>query len=163
MTDDSDGQRAAKLEILKHHLTQHGALSAALVSFFQSALRTTLLLNGGAIVATLSVYGAKGHDIASSGGMFYIKGGLTCWVTGLVAAALSGGVIAWGQREFQVVAGDDFRRQAREFFGISLGNGEATACHALIGRLLRRLFIALWFVSVASFGGGAVFTIQAMI
>jgi len=156
--DETEGRNAAKLEILKHYLDQHGALSAALVSFFQSALRTAFLLNGGAIVAVLSAYGARGGTLPLGS----VKGALICWIVGLFAAAMSGGVIAWGQREFQVIAGDAFRQQANDLFGLALGKADGTECHALLGRVLRSAFFVLWFLSIAFFGAGAAFAIQGM-
>ena len=54
------------LEYFKSALEHHRTLAAAFVTLGQGALRTPFLLNGGAIIAVISIYTAKDGKVGLS-------------------------------------------------------------------------------------------------
>jgi hypothetical protein len=54
--EDHEEKRLAKIEWFKNSLQHHEALTASVADLEQSLLRGSLVLNGGAIIALLSVY-----------------------------------------------------------------------------------------------------------
>ena len=99
MTDD-EARQQAKLELFKNSLNHHETLSGAVVLLIQTVLRVSFLLNGGAIIAALSVYSAKGSE-GSPLPDWSVGIASICWIVGLVTGAVSAGSITRAQREFQ--------------------------------------------------------------
>jgi hypothetical protein len=144
-------QDDAVLELFKNDLQHHETLSTALSSLIQTTLRVSFLLNGAAIVAALSVYGAKGADKGFPIIAFGIA--VLIWVAGLLASAIATGIYTWAQREFQVAAATQYRQRAKEHFGLSLEGGDADAARR--GFIYRERAVRFWWASLAAFGVGA--------
>lgn len=145
----------AQIELFKNSLSHHSALSTAFVSFIQSALRVSFLLNGGAVIASLSVYGALG-DKAPIWPLGF-------WALGLVLSALAGFCIAKAQREFQVSAGYTYREYGRELFGLDLPEepvGDAPSGDQ--GNRWRDRFWRCWVGSIGAFVLGAIAAISSL-
>lgn len=153
--NDEEIRMAAQIEVFKSSLDHHSNLSTALVAFVQSMLRVALLLNGGAIIAALSVHGAKATALP--------VWALGFWVAGLVFSAIAGFSAAKSQREFQVVAGHNFRKQGREFFKLDFPDqSDALQESATRGYSWRNWFWCLWIGSIAAFAAGSIAALYAM-
>lgn len=145
----------AQVELFKNSLSHHSALSAALVAFIQTALRVSFLLNGGAIIAALSVYGARGGEIATWS--------LGLWVVGLVMNALAVFCVAKGQREFQVSASYTYRQHGRDFFGLDLPEEPGgTTSSGERGNCWRDRSWRFWGASIGAFVFGAIVAISSL-
>jgi hypothetical protein len=75
-----EAKQEAKIEWLKNALDHHENLSGAVVTFGQSLLRISMTLNGGSIVAVLTLYGALNPKPR-------VEGPLTLWAFGLALCA----------------------------------------------------------------------------
>ena len=154
MTDD-EARQQAKLELFKNSLNHHETLTGAVVSLIQTTLRVSFLLNGGAIIAALSVYSAKGGN-GSALPDWSLGVASLCWIVGLISSAVAAGSTTRAQREFQVVAGNAFRRQARELFDLEMPAEERSTEDALrCGHSFRALSRRNWGVSIGMFVLGA--------
>ena len=159
MTDDEACQQA-KLELFKNSLNHHEMLTEALVSLIQTGLRISFLLNGGAIIAVLSVYGAKGGDGMALPGWSIGMASL-CWIVGLISGAVSAGSTTRAQHEFQKLAGNLYKYYAQELFSFKVpskdkpdlekGMDDALKC----GLSFRKLSMRNWRVSIGVFILGA--------
>jgi hypothetical protein len=137
---EGETRRMAQLEWFKNTLAHHENLSAAVVLFGQSLLRGSIILNGGAIIAVLSLYGALEKKPA-------VQGPLIMWAIALGLCAAAGYCAAKSQREFQVAAGHNFRRLAKQFFSLELpyqrvdaGDSKTAAAYGLE---LRRMVLGV--------------------
>lgn len=154
MSED-DKARQAALELFKSDLEHHKTLSSALSSLIQSALRISFLLNGAAIVAALSVYGAKGAEAVPKPAFGLA---LLAWVAGLVASAVATATYTAAQRQFQIAAWDQVRERANKHFDISLPGEKGEA--AANGRCLRKISIIVWWASLVAFIAGAIIVVS---
>ena len=162
MTTSDDAHQLAKLELFKSELQHHETLSAALVSLAQATLRVSFLLNGGAVIAALSVYSAKGAGSALP--VWAFGGAMLCWVAGLLASAVAVGRTTRAQREFQVRAGDKFRQRAREFFDLPIPTDEdSKESNVERGCEYRNQSILAWRVSIGAFIAGSTVAIVGLI
>jgi hypothetical protein len=150
--DDEEARRTAQIEWFKNALEHHENLSAAVVTFGQSLLRGALTLNGGAIVAVLTLYGALKEKPN-------VAGPLIMWALGLGWCAAAGYFAAKSQREFQVSAGHHSRRMAKQFFELQVPFQPVVPVDADDakdrGLLYREIFWALWVLLIAFFVLGA--------
>jgi hypothetical protein len=154
--NDEEFRMAAQIEVFKNSLDHHSNLSTALIGFVQSMLRVALLLNGGAVIAALSVYGAKTTVTPPVWALGF-------WVAGLVLSAIAGFSAARSQREFQVVASHNFRQQGRDFFKLDFPDQSgAVQASAMQGYSWRNWFWRLWIGSIAAFAAGATAALYAM-
>ena len=122
-----------------------------MVAFIQTAIRIAFLLNGGAIVAALTVYGAVKGDVTAMQIALYSQA-IGWWVTGLVYATAAVFLIGLAQRQFQASAGRDIRTQARAF-GIDVEPGRRPSVG--LGQTSRVLAIICWVLSMSTFAWGA--------
>ena len=157
MTEDEFRHNGA-LEYFKSSLAHHTALSGALVSFIQTAIRIAFLLNGGAIVAALTVYGAKAGGLSASKiSLFGIAIGW--WITGLLFATFAVLLIGWAQRQFQAAAGREIKLQAQKCFGVDVDPGKTPKVG--LGQTLRGFAIVSCLFSLVAFAWGAYEAIPA--
>ena len=162
MTTSDDAHQLAKLELFKNELQHHEALSATLVSLAQAALRVSFLLNGGAVIAALSVYSAKGNGSALP--VWAFGAATLCWVAGLIASAVAVGKSTLAQREFQARAGYTFRKRGREFFDLPIPPGEdSKEPNIKQGYNYRDQSIFAWQFSIGAFIAGSVLAIVGLI
>ena len=85
-----------------------------------------------------------------------IHGALAVWALGLTYCAAAGFCVAKSQREFQVVAGHNYRRLAKQFFGLELtGKVAGSSNHLDRGLFLREVFWGLCVSSIGAFVIGA--------
>ncbi len=154
MADDKGLQEQALLELFKSELGHHGRLSDALISLAQNTLRVSFLLNGGALIAALSVYSAKGASSALPMWSFGVAA--ICWTVGLVASAIAVERARRSQREFQVQASNQFRQTGRELLNLPLLK-EEDSVEPVIQRGYEFLdqSMCAWRVSIAAFVVGA--------
>lgn len=153
--------RAAKLEHFKHALSHHSALSTALVGFMQTTLRVSILLNGGAVIAALSLYSSKGDKLGTLA-PFFVAGAIVCWLAGLIFSAQATRAITQAQREFQALAGNAFSRLGWDYFGIKLDAEDPDALMSR-GTALRDDFYRFWLRSIVAFAAGAVVALIALL
>ena len=151
MADNDANEKAAALEILKIKLQHQETLSEALSALIQTSLRVSFLLNGAAIIAALSVYGAKGATSLAFQNAA-MGGALLAWVIGLVATAIAAGFYTAAQRQFQVAAGEAANEWANRHFHLDLSQ-KTTA--SSIGDWFRAFAIGAWLASIAAFCAGA--------
>lgn len=162
MTEE-EARRSAALELFKNGLAHHETLASALVAFGQSALKVSYLLNGGAVVAALSVYGAKAGEAAPLP-KWMLGTSVACWLVGLFFSAQSTGLITQAQREFQALSGNTFRQQGRQYFQLPIPLEEdSTEPHLENGRGLRNRAIDAWKCSIGLFGAGAAVALLGLI
>ena len=153
--NDDEARIMAKLELFKNSLDHYSNLSTAFVSFIQSMLRVSLLLNGGAIIAALSVYGARGGEAPVWALIF--------WAVGLVLSTSAGFCIAKAQREFQVSAGHRFRQQGSDFFELEFPDQSTVAGGSVEpGNCWRDRFWRFWMSSIFAFVAGAASAISTL-
>ena len=158
MTDDEARQQAT-LELFKNSLNHHEMLSGAVVSLIQTTLRVPLLLNGGAIIAALSVYSAKVGDGTTLPDWSLGVASL-CWIVGLVSGAVAAGSTTRAHREFQVVAGNTYNQQARDWYDLEIpAGGKSTEDALRCGFSFRDLSIRNWRVSIGMFILGAIIAV----
>jgi hypothetical protein len=148
---DDDPNRKAAFEYLKIKLHHGETLSGALSALIQTSIRVSFLLNGAAIVAVLSVYGAKGGTAFPNSAL---GAALLVWIFGLLATAAATGSYTWAQRQFQVESREDANNWAKKYFGLDLPSEGTSA--GLSGYCLRIFAIVSWLLSVFLFCAGAI-------
>ena len=153
MTDD-EARQQAKLELFKNSLNHYEMLTGAVVSLIQTVLRVSFLLNGGAIIAALSVYIVKG-SAGTALPDWSLGAASLCWIVGLLSGAISAGSTTRAQREFQVVAGITYQQQAREWYGLEIGTEKSTEDAEKCGYCFRDISKYAWRVSIGAFVLGA--------
>ena len=152
LMDEEEFQHNGKLEYFKHRASHHTSLSASLVSFMQSAIRIAFILNGGATIAALSVYGALNGKIPPGAGTHY-SAAIGSWAVGLICATGAVFLMGLAQREFQAQVGAEVNARARGWFGVDV---EITGTrHAALGQALRIAAVVVWVGSIGAFGWGA--------
>ena len=162
MATSDDVHQLAKLELFKNDLQHHETLSAALVSLTQGVLRVSFLLNGGAIIAALSVYSAKGDGSALPEWALGVAS--LCWIVGLLASAIAAGRTTRAQREFQVQAGNQSRQRGRDFFDLPIPSDEDSTEPVIErGYEFRDQSIRAWRVSIGAFIAGSVIAIGGLL
>jgi hypothetical protein len=157
MPEDDPATKAA-LELFKNDLQHHETLSGALSALIQSTLRVAFLLNGAAIVAALTAYGAK---VAKAAGQTEALAfperalgiALLIWVFGLTMSAIASATYTTAQRRFQIAAWDQVRERAKDHFSIVLNGEKGDA--AVFGSCYRKLATIAWWLSLVAFVVGA--------
>ena len=140
----------AKLEYFKNELQHHETLSTAVVSLAQAVLRVSFLLNGGAVIAALSVYSAKIDGTVMPA--WALASSSLCWIVGLVASAIATGRTTRAQREFQVNAGNKFRQTGRDYFNLPIpANDDNAEPDIEQGKRFRAESISWWRASIVAF------------
>lgn len=162
MTTSDDAHQLAKIELFKSELQHHETLSTAVVSLAHAVLRVSFLLNGGAVIAALSVYTAKGDGSALP--VWAFGGAMLCWIAGLLASAVAVGRAATAQREFQVQAGNHFRQRGRDFFDLPIPSDEDSTEPVIErGYEYRKQSMWAWRVSIGAFMAGSAVAIIGLI
>jgi hypothetical protein len=116
--------KLAEIEWFKNGLQHHESLTNALAGFEQTLLRGALLLNGGAIVALLSVYSALNNKPA-------VQGPPAVWALGLGLCALAAWFAFLSQWKFQIAASRHYQRLAEHFFAL---HGPPNRCLSQIAK-----------------------------
>ena len=119
----------------------------------QSAIRIAFILNGGAIIAALSVYGALNDNLPTEAGPYY-SDAISRWVIGLVCATVAVFFIGYAQRQFQAQAGANVNALAKNWFDVEVSITEVRG--AKLGQFLRILAIIVWACSIVAFVLGAI-------
>jgi hypothetical protein len=123
--------------------------SGAQSALIQTCLRVSFLLNGAAIVAVLSLYGAKVNAFSNSKAALGIA--LLLWALGgLVATTVATSLYTCAQRYYQVAAREKAEKWAKNF---RLDSQETSATK--MGDCLRLIAIVFWWISISAFCIGA--------
>jgi len=148
MTKD-ETRRMAKIEWFKSGLQHHETLTSAVVAFEHALLRGALVLNGGAMIAMLALYGAVQQKPP-----VYLP--LITWTIGLTLCAAAALFAALSQWQFQKVAGRGYQRLAKQFFDLEVpGRSLESSSNKCAGEILRLLAWVLWVGAVAAFAVGS--------
>ena len=106
-------------------------------------------MNGGAIIAALSVYGALKGEVPKT----LFSTAIGWWIVGLVCAAIAVLLISLAEREFQATLGAAISREATVRFDVDLD--EPRRRSARVGNWLRYASIVAWLLSIGIFSWGA--------
>ena len=162
--DDLTKQK--KLEYFKSRLAHSEELTRATAGFEHAAVRLPLLLNGGAAIATLTLYGAIGLR-PFGWELLLVLLALSLWGYGVVSATLATGYLFKSQLQFYKSTSQEIKAIVeREFNKDDAAGAECESKHADFadkGSVERDKAIEYWTRSLRLFVGGGVFTLVGLI
>ena len=111
--DEDEAKLRKDLERLKHHYSLEYEMIRAINAFEHAALRPLFLLNGGALVVYLGLFGALRRADRSEQVIDWATGRLavSVWAVGLVCATLATFFAAWSQFAFRKQRGREVDRE----------------------------------------------------
>jgi len=125
---DDNSDLTMKLESLKHHYGLEYEMIRATAAFEHAAIRPLFILNGGALVVYLGLFGAlRRNDSAQSNVDFSVgKFAVILWLVGLVLATLTVFIGAQSQFAFRKLRGQEIL-QAEIELGLQAGSASEAA------------------------------------
>lgn len=148
--DDKEVRQMAQIEWFKNRLQHHETLTNAVIAFEHALLRGSIVLNGGAMIAMLTLYGA----VVSARPVVYWP--LIAWTVGLGLCAVAAVLAALSQWQFQILAGRGSSGLAKQFFDLEMpGESVSYVSNKCAGQALRVSALILWFSSVVAFVVGS--------
>lgn len=138
----------------------------ATVAFEHAALRPPFLLNGGALVVYLALYGALSRgDSASSFDRCYVYWAMSLWIVGLVVATIATGAGFWSQFSFRRHRGQQIKEaEARDQNNPSDADKRKTESerYARYGEISRKAAFVCVIFSVILFISGVILAFNSL-